>query len=205
MAGIHGPGRREKSRSRGVSRTILAAAAVLAVLVAGGTAVAMHMTSTASVQHVPALSSKVVNEQAVGVANPGQQASGASATLLYAGSGTLAFTPSSGGETVQPSQQWQADQMADGGYVLIFTPDGLCLSADDAGARASAELDQCQTVTRQRWYHPYLGTDSSGQSYWQLRSAVNGRCLAVSGGTGVLQPCSRQMPWQQSITFWSAF
>ena len=206
MAGIHGPGRREKSRSRGLSRTILAAVVVLVALVAGGIAVAIHLGSTASVPRVPSVSIKVVNEQAIGVANPGPQASGGSATLLYAGSANLLFTPSSGGETVQPSQQWQADQVAGGGYVLIFTPDGLCLSADGSGTRATAELDQCQTVARQRWYHPYLGTDSNGRSYWQLRSAANGRCLAVGGaGTGVLQPCSRQMSWQQSITFWSAF
>jgi hypothetical protein len=161
------------------------------------------------------LSAKVTNEQPVGLANLGQQgqagAPGSSATLLFAGSSGLIFTPSSGGQTVQPSQQWQASQMGSGGFVLLYTPDGLCLTAVGTGSRATAELNPCDSRLDQRWDHPFQGTDQGGRDYWQLRSIANGRCLTVGSvqsdgsAAAAMQPCQANRPWPQLITFWSAY
>jgi Ricin-type beta-trefoil lectin domain-like len=196
------------------------AAAVLLVAVAAGAGLFAfwHLRGRAVAQPRPAhLPSKVTSTQAIGLANPAQpgpvQAAGPGATLLYAGGAGLVFTPSSGGQTVQPSQQWQASQLGSGGqYVLLFTPDNLCLTAVGRGPRASAQLDRCVAGLDQRWYHPFQHTDRSGQDYWQLRSAATGRCLAVGAASdssgaavAVLQPCSAGKPPQQLIMFWSAY
>jgi hypothetical protein len=153
--------------------------------------------------------------QAVGLANLGQQgqagAPGSSATLLFAGASGLIFTPSSGGQTVQPSQQWQADQMGGGGFVLLFTPDGLCLTAVGTGSQATAQLDPCDSGLDQRWDHPFQGTDEAGREYWQLRSVANRRCLGVGAtqadgsSAAALQPCMAKRAWPQLIMFWSAY
>ena len=151
----------------------------------------------------------------MGLANLGRTgqagSSGSSATLLAAGAGGLVFTPSSGGESVQPSQQWQADEMGSGGFVLLFAGSGRCLTAVGSGAQATVQLGRCDTAPNQRWYHPFQHTDSQGREYWQLRSASSGRCLglsnASSGGSVVpgLQKCSAARPSAQLIMFWSAF
>ena len=163
------------------------------------------------------LPTKITQTQAIGLANPGhsrqQQTPSSPATLLYAGGSGLLFTPSSNGQNVAPSQQWQANQMGTSGqFVLLFSPDGLCLTAGRSGARASAQLDHCDSRLDQRWYHPFLHTDASGREYWQLRSASTGRCLAVgaaadTGGAAVasMQHCSAAKPPGQLIMFWSAY
>jgi hypothetical protein len=189
---------------------------LLAVLAGVAAVTFLHSTGNLAQGRHMKLPSKVTSTQAIGLANPGQTsqvpASSTPPTLLYAGGAGLVFTPSSGGQSVQPSQQWQASQMGRSGqFVLLFSPNGLCLTAVGKGARASAQLDHCDTKIDQRWYHPFLGTDASGQDYWQLRSASTGRCLAVGGAdaSGVavaaLQRCSPARPPAQLIMFWSAY
>ena len=183
---------------------VLAAVAALAITHLGSNDVAQG-------RHDP-LSSKITSQQAVGLANlgaTGQAGSGQSA-LLSAGAGGVIFTPSSGAENVQSSQQWQADEMGAGQFVLLFTPDGKCLTAVGSGSQATTELAACDSALDQRWYHPFERTDGIGRDYWQLRSASNGRCLAIgSAGTAgesvaVLQRCSTAKAWPQLIMFWSA-
>jgi hypothetical protein len=190
---------------------LAAAAAVVVVavvlLTSGGTPGAARPTP---------LATNITSSQAVGLANLGPPpkvggSSAGTASLLAQAEAGLAFTPGSGGETVQPSQQWQADQMGGGAYILVFTPDGECLTAAGTKRRPTAVLARCDLGLGERWSHPYLGTDPAGRGYWQLRSAADGRCLAVGGtqpdgGVGVaMQPCSSSMPWQQLITFFTAF
>ncbi len=157
---------------------------MLAVLAAVGVLAITHLGSSNVSQgrHDP-LSAKITSQQAVGLANlgaTGQADSGKSATLLSAGAGGVIFTPTSGTENVQSSQQWQADEMGGGGQlVLLFTPDGKCLTAVGSGSQATTELAACDSGLDQRWYHPFEGTDGIGRDYWQLRSASNGRCLAI--------------------------
>ena len=189
--------------------------AVLAVLAAVGALAISHLGSSNVAQgRHDSLSTKITSQQAVGLANLGQtgQASSVkSATLLFGSAGGLVFTPSSGGENVQPSQQWQADEMGGGQFVLLFTTDGKCLTAVGSGSQATTELARCDSRLDQRWYHPFEGTDGMGRDYWQLRSALNSRCLAVgsagSAGESVaeMQHCSASKPWPQLVMFWSAY
>jgi hypothetical protein len=216
MAGIHGPGRRGKERSRATAAVLISATVVLAVLVGAGVVafLASRGGNTASGGQVR-LSNKITSQQTVGLANLGRTgqagSSGSSSTLLSGGPGGLVFTPSSGGESVQSSQQWQADEMGSGGIVLLFSGNGQCLTVIGSGAQAAPQMGRCDTALNQRWYHPFLHTDSHGRDYWQLRSASSGRCLglsdASSGGSVVpeLQKCSAAKPWSQLIMFWSVF
>ena len=188
---------------------------MLAVLAAAGVLAITHLGSSnvAQGRHDP-LSSKITSQQSVGLANlgaTGEAGSGKSATLLSASMGGILFTPSGGGENVQSSQQWQADGMGGGQFVLLYTSDGKCLTAVGRGSQATTELASCDSALDQRWYHPFEGTDGMGRDYWQLRSASNGRCLAIgsagSGGDAVaeMQLCSKSKPWPQLVMFWSAF
>jgi hypothetical protein len=195
---------------------LISATVLLAVLVGVGV-VAFLPSSGGNTTHgaQAGLSNKITGQQSVGLANLGRTgqagSSGSSSTLLSGGAGGLVFTPSSGGESVQSSQQWQADAMGSGGFVLLFSGSGQCLTAVGRGAQATAQLSRCDTGTDQRWYHPFQQTDSQGRDYWQLRSASDGRCLglsnASSGGSVVaeLQTCSKAKPWTQLIMFWSVF
>jgi Ricin-type beta-trefoil lectin domain-like len=216
MAGTRGPGRRAKRQSRATAVFLITAVAVLAVLAGVGALAFAHFGSSdvAQGRHDP-LSAKVTSEQAVGLANLGQTgqagAANSAATLLFASAGGLVFTPSSGGENVDSSQQWQADELGRGQFVLLFTPDGLCLTAVGSGSQASAQLARCDSGLDQRWSHPFEGTDGMGRDYWQLRSAADGECLALgsagSDGESVaqLQHCAATKPWQQLVMFWSAY
>jgi hypothetical protein len=189
---------------------------VLAVLVGVGVVAFLNSGSgnTAPGGQVR-LSNKITSQQTVGLANLGRTgqagSSGSSSTLLSGGAGGLLFTPSSGGESVQSSQQWQADEMGSGGLVLLFSGRGQCLTVVGTGAQATLQMGRCGTALNQRWYHPFLHTDSQGRDYWQLRSASSGRCLGlsnVSSGGSVLpelQKCSAARPWNQLIMFWSVF
>jgi hypothetical protein len=120
----------------------------------------------------------------------------------------LAFLSSGTNGAVQPNEQWQADQMTDHSYVLVYVPSGKCLAAP---ATDQAQLQSCDLQLGQRWSHPYLGKDPSNRDYWQLRSMATGQCLAAVGGNWAngaatsMQPCSKSLPWQQLIAFWSAY
>ena len=216
MAGFRGPGRRGKDTSRATAAVLISATVVLAVLVGVGVVAFLHSRSANAAQggHL-GLSGKITSQQSVGLANLGRTgragSSSSSARLLFAEAGGLVFTPTSDGENVQSSQQWQADQMGGDGYVLLFSPSGRCLTTVGGGAQATAQLAPCDSGLHQRWYHPFQGTDSQGRDYWELRSASDGRCLALgsasSGGAVVaeLQKCSAGKPWPQQIMFWSAY
>jgi Ricin-type beta-trefoil lectin domain-like len=215
MAGTRGPGRRGKRRTRATAAVLISAVAVLALLAGIGALAITHLgSSNVSQGKHDSLSTKITSQQAVGLANlgqTGQPGSAKSSALLSAGAGGVVFTPSTGGENVQASQQWQADEMGGGQFVLLFTSNGKCLTAVGSGSQATTELAACDSGLDQRWQHPFEGTDGMGRDYWQLRSAFNGRCLAIgtagSGGESVaeMQRCSAGKPWPQLVMFWSAF
>jgi len=188
-----------------------AAAAVGAAAAIAVAAILLVSGGTPAASPTP-LASNITAEQAVGLANLGRPPAGAQTLLSEPQShGPLMFTPGSGDDTVQPSQQWQADQMGGGAYILVYTPDGQCLTAAATTHGAAALLAACHLGLSQRWNHPYLGTDSAGGGYYQLRSMANGRCLAVGSTLAdldvgmTMEPCSSAMPWQQLITFFTAF
>jgi hypothetical protein len=213
-----GPQRRVRRHQRNrASRAWVFGTAGLAAAAAAVGVAAVLVTSggTRAVSHPTSLATNITGTQAVGVANPGPAQGGGSsagsAVLLSESQAGLTFTPGGGGGNVQPSQQWQADQMGGGAYILVFTPAGQCLATTGTKRSATAVLARCDLGLAERWYHPYLGTDPAGRAYWQLRSAANGRCLTVGGpqpdgGTGVtMPPCSSSMPWQQLINFFTAY
>ena len=108
---------------------LISATVLLAVLVGVGVVAFLHSGGSNSAQGGRVrLSNKITSQQSVGLANLGRTgqagSSGSSSTLLSGGAGGLVFTPSSGGESVQSSQQWQADEMGSGGFVLLFSASG---------------------------------------------------------------------------------
>jgi hypothetical protein len=158
------------------------------------------------------LSTMMASQQPVGLAGAGPQASSPQLLLAPGAGGALAFLNGGASGAVQGNQQWQADHMTDGSYVLVYVPDGKCLGAPSSpGGTARPQLQSCDLQVGQRWSHPYLGKDPAGRDYWQLRSMAAGQCLAAAGGNWangtatVLQACSRSMPWQQLVAFWSAY
>ena len=160
-----------------------------------------------------ALSTTLANQQLAGLADPGPAAGLAQRLLAPAATG-LAFAAGGGDGTVLASQQWQADQMTDGSYVLVYVPNGKCLDAAAQGAAhpaAQLALTTCDLRSSQRWQHPYLGKDPTGRDYWLLRSEATARCVTASapqwrdGTPAQLEPCGKSFGWQQLIEFWSAY
>ncbi|MGE5287773.1 MAG: RICIN domain-containing protein [Micromonosporaceae bacterium] len=180
--------------------------AALAVLFSAGAVTYVLLDGGSPAHHARPLSTSLSNQEFAGLANPGPGA-GSPQRLLEPARTSMAFFAGGSGGTVLPSQQWQADSMTDGSYVLVYVPQGKCLSA----ARGTLTLKRCDLRLDQRWSHPYLGKDTGGRDYWQLRSSAAGECLTVAGTqwtNGVaaqLQPCSASLPWQQLIAFWSAY
>jgi hypothetical protein len=185
----------------------------LAVMAAALTAGFVLLGGGGAPKQQQPLSTTLAGQQLAGLADPGPAASAPQRLLAPAGSG-LSFAAGGGNGTVLASQQWQADQMTDGSYVLVYVPNGKCLDATAAsGAAHAAQLAMatCDLGLSQRWRHPYQGKDPSGRDYWQLRSQAVGLCL-TAGGTGwrdgipaQLQPCGKSLGWQQLIEFWSAY
>ena len=154
------------------------------------------------------LSTMMASQQPVGLAGAGPDANSPQLLLAPRAGGALAFSNTGPNGTVDASQQWQADRMTDGSYVLVYVPDGKCLAAPSG---TQAHVQPCDLQLGQRWSHPYLGKDPNGRDYYQLRSMATGQCVAAVGGTWAngtragLQPCSTSFPWQQLVAFWSAY
>src|SRR6266567_1232042 len=106
----------------------LAVLAVLAVLASAGTATFILLDGGGPAHHPRPLSTALSGQELAGLANPGPGAGSPQRLLAPAKSG-LAFSAGGSGGTVLSSQQWQADKMTDGTYVLVYVPRGTCLSA----------------------------------------------------------------------------
>jgi hypothetical protein len=180
--------------------------AALVVLVSAGTATFLLLDGGGPAHHPRPLSTTLSSQELAGLANPGPAAGAPQRLLAPEGKG-IAFTAGGSGGSVLANQQWQADKMTDGTYVLVYVPRGTCLNA----RRGALTLQPCNLRGDQRWRHPYLGKDTGGRDYWQLRSDATGQCLTVAGTqwvngvAGRLQPCSESLPWQQLVAFWSAY
>ncbi len=201
--------------ARGV--VVLIAVSALAVLAAAATIGFVLLNGGSPHKQQRVLSTTLASQQLAGLADPGPTASAAQRLIAPSGAG-LSFFAGGGGSSVLASQQWQADEMTDGSYVLVYVPDGMCLDAAARSQTAAASyparqlgLATCNLRLNQRWRHPYLGKDPSGRDYWQLRSQAVGKCVTASGsdwsdGQAVqLEPCGSSVGWQQLIAFWSAY
>ena len=187
--------------------------AALAVLAAAGTAAFVFLTGGNQRPHPRPLSTTLASQQLVGLAVPGP-GHGSPQRLLAPSANAASFIPGGPGATVLPNEQWQADKMTDGSYVLVYVPDGTCLNAvGPSWRRTAAELSlkACDLGLTQRWRHPYLGKDALGRDYWQLRSQASGLCLSAAGTAWIpgapaeLLPCGGSFAWQQLVEFWSAY
>lgn len=183
----------------------------IAVLAVCATVAAFVVRAAAGHSGQPrTLSTMLASQQPVGLAGAGPQPGAPQLLVAPRGNG-LVFLPSGTNSAVGANEQWQADRMTDGSYVLVYVPDGDCLgTAAPAGAPARAQLQSCDLQLGQRWTHPYLGKDPAGRDYWQLRSMADGQCLSAAGNWAAgaaagLRPCGRSLGWQQLIAFWSAY
>ena len=216
------PGQRGISarRSRGswalrITGTVLAivtAAIVASVLVlAQGTAHARR-------QSAPSLPRHVLSTVAIGLVNPGRpprrDAHPAPGQLYLSATG-LAFAPSGGASQASAAGEWTAARMSGGTYILIYVPDGRCLTAPYSPAAQGAMLSRCNlSLRRQRWLHEYQPADPAGRSGWRLRSFADGLCLTAvnpplggrPGESGVaMSACSSPLTWRQAVSFLTAY
>jgi len=158
----------------------------------------------------------VVSALTVTLANPGpppQPDSRPVPEMLRDSATGLAFT-ATGGAGQASGQEWTADQMGGGTYILIYVPDGRCLTAPASLTATTATLAKCNLGLGQRWRHQFFGTDAAGRDDWQLRSAVHGLCLTAvtpalgsqPGESGVaLRGCSGPAGWRQIISFMTVY
>jgi hypothetical protein len=174
----------------------LAGAGVAAYLIVGGG----HASRDAS-----ELPTKVLSTQAVGLVNPGPQASGSEPQTLLATRGALTFTGAG-----QVGANWTADQMSGGTYIFIYLPNGLCLGA---GRGATAALQRCSLEAGQRWVPEHQVSGPGGVDYSQLRNLSDRRCLTAVAAAGRassapttarLERCQASPDWHQLIAFVTA-
>lgn len=204
-------GRRARPRARRGVPAARVGAVVAVVAVCAAIAAFVVKAAVGHVGQPKPLSTMMASQRPVGLAGAGPQANSPQLLLAPRPGRGLAFLNGGSNGAVQASQQWQADQMTDGSYVLVYVPDGKCLGAAASSGAAHAQLQSCDLQVAQRWSHPYRGKDQGNRDYWQLRSMGTGQCLAASGGTwangtpAALQPCSSSLPWQQLVTFWAAY
>ncbi|HEX6858262.1 MAG TPA: RICIN domain-containing protein [Streptosporangiaceae bacterium] len=133
--------------------------------------------------------------------------------MLDSQAGLLLFTAALDPGTQHTLERWTADKMSDGSYIYIFVPSGQCLTAS-AHNLAAVFLAKCDLGVTQRWHRVQLGFLSTGLYYWELRSQLNGRCLANSGGplngtssqhAARLEPCDKSRPAGQLIRMQIAY
>ncbi len=219
MPGQRGVAARRSRGSRviriaGATGVIVAAAIVVVVLVL------TQGTARARRQAAGPLPRNVISAVTVGLVNPGpppRRDSRPVTELLYLSATGLAFTASGGTAQASPAQEWTADRMGGGTYILIHVADGQCLAGPatpGAAGAAGATLARCDLSRSQRWRHQFLGKDPAGRNDWQLRNAADGRCLTVAraplGGKPAesgadLIACGSSVPWRQIITFQTAY
>ena len=200
------PGKRNaRSRVRGSWTARLIGLGLAIVLAAAGVAVYLAFGNKPSQK--AALPTRVLGTQAVGLVNPGpppQAGASAAPQAFLASSSDLSFV------TAGPAgADWTADQMADGTYIFIYLPNGLCL----APSRAShVTLARCNLGASQRWVRQRQES-LGGVDYWQLRNLSSHRCLTAPGEDSAAQPgkstaqqarCQASPGWSQLVAFLTA-
>lgn len=197
-------------RVGGTALVIVAAAAVTSALLLAHSGVQARKDATAK------LSRKVTSALTVGLYNPGPatpQHPRPLRQMLDSQADLLTFTAALDSSTEHSLERWTADKMSDDSYIYIFVPSGQCLTAS-ARNLAAVFLAKCDLGATQRWRRVQLGFLANGLYYWELRSQLNGRCLANSGGplngtstqhAARLEPCDRSRPAGQLIRMQIAY
>jgi hypothetical protein len=197
-------------RVGGTALVIVTAAAVTSALLFAHSGVQARKDNTAK------LSRKVTSALTVGLYNPGPatpQHPRPLRQMLDAQADLLTFTAALDSGTEHSLERWIADKMSDDSYIYIFVPSGQCLTAS-ARNLAAVFLAKCDLGATQRWRRVQLGFLDNGLYYWQLRSQLNGRCLANSAGplngtstqhAARLEQCDRSRPAGQLIRMQIAY
>ncbi len=213
MPGQRGIGAR-RARGSWAARIAGTVGVVVAAATAASVIILSQPAARARRQVPPPLPRQVINALTIKLVNPGPLARADSRPVpqkLYRSATGLAFTASG---PASPADEWTADQMGGGAYILIYVPNRLCLTAPDSPGDPTATLARCDLSLRQRWRHQFLGKDEAGRNTWQLRSAADGRCLTATapplggqpGESGVsLAACSSPAAWRQIISFRPAY
>ena len=216
------PGQRGISarRSRG-SWALRIAGTVLAIATAATVASVLVLTqgtARARRQSAPSLPRHVLSTVAIGLVNPGPPPRRDSRPVpgqLYLSATGLAFAPPGRPSQASAAGQWTAARMSDGTYILIYAPDGRCLTAPSSPAAQGASLSRCNlSLRRQRWLHEFQLKDAAGLGGWRLRSFADRLCLTAvnpplggqPGESGVaMSACSSPVPWRQAVSFRTAY
>lgn len=200
------PGKRNaRSRVRGSWAARLIGVGLAIVL--AGVGVTLYLVYGNQASHAPALPTRVLGTQAIGLVNPGpppQAGASAAPQAFLASRSDLSFVPAG-----PAAADWTADQMAGGTYIFIYLPNGLCL----ASRGSAVALARCNLgAAGQRWVRQRLASQG-GIDYWQLRNLSDGRCLTAPAGSGAAQPepstarlerCQAHPGWIQLVAFMSA-
>jgi hypothetical protein len=197
-------------RVGGTALVIVAAAAVTSVLLLAHSGVQARKDAT------PKLSRKVVSALTVGLYNPSPTTPRHPRPvrqMLTLSAGLLTFTAAADPAVMRSLERWTADKMSDGSYIYVFVPAGKCLTA--SGRRLSeVTLAKCDLGVTQRWQHTSLGFLDNGLYFWELRSQLNGRCLANTGAplngqagehAARLDPCDKSRPNSQLVRMLTAY
>ena len=216
MPGQRGTGAR-RARGSWAVRIAGTAGVIVAAATAASVLVLNQGTARARPQAAAPPPRNVINGQTVSLVNPGPPPRRDSRPVpenLYLSATGLAFTASAGDRQASPAQEWTANLMGDGTYILIYVPNRQCLTAPISPGTLAAMLTRCNLSLSQRWRHQFVGKDAAGRDIWRLRGAADGMCLtavnaplgAQSGESGVgLSACSAAAPWRQTVSFRTAY
>jgi len=197
------PGKRNaRSRVRGSWAARLIGVGLAIVL--AGVGVTLYLVYGNKASHAPALPTRVLGTQAIGLVNPGpppQAGASPAPQAFLASHSDLGFVPAG-----QAAADWTADEMAGGTYIFIYLPNGRCL----ASRGSAVTLARCNlSAAGQRWVRQRLASQG-GVDYWQLRNLSSGRCLTAPAGSGAAQPeqsaarlerCQASPGWIQLVAF----
>jgi hypothetical protein len=180
----------------------------VAVLVAGGGAIAYAIASPAGAAGTEQLSARVQVVQTVGIISQvgGPVGDPSDLRMLSVAGSRLRFAPIPASDLPQGNPQWTVDSMVDGTFIFIYAPTGTCLAAVSQQGRAEVVLRHCDLSSQQRW-KPVNGTvQLGGNEYGQYRNLGDSRCLGTSGTPATRPPallaCARSRHVRQLISFY---
>jgi len=212
MAGQRGTGAR-RARGSWVARIAGTLGVIVAAVTAASVLILNQGTARARRQAAAPLPRNVISGRTVKLVNPGpppRQDSRPAKEKLYLSATGLAFTASGAAGQASSAEEWTANQMGGGTYILIYVPDRRCLTAPTSPGTPIAMLTRCDLSLSQRWRHQFLGKDAAGRDNWRLLSAADGLCLTAvksplggqPGESGVgLSACSSAPAWRQIVSF----
>jgi hypothetical protein len=206
------PGQRRTvgGRARGSWLARLAGIGLIVMLAAGGVTaylVTMRPLGAGS----PALPTRVVSYQTVGLlAQSAQPGSSGQLVELLGSRGRAQFSPVSQAEQQSGTGQWTADLMVGGSYIFIFVGSDDCLGVIGSTSQARLVLQHCNLRANQRWRRVGAGTVEQGHSYYPYANVGERSCVTEGSElpgpawTASLSACSTTATGQLLAFWWGA-